>query len=107
MASRRGRAVYADSRWRVAREAVLRRAGYVQCEACGRIDTLEVHHLDPVSARSGPPAAADYDTARLRAICRPCHWAETAAANRRAMSPAEREWAALLAEPMPPTMPKA
>lgn len=94
MASKRGRAVYADPRWRRARRIVLDRANQCVCERCGRIDYLEVHHRDPVAGRWGAPVDADYDPARLEALCKPCHYAETAK-GRRAVDPA---WKALIDE---------
>lgn len=92
MSGRRGKAVYQDPRWKVARRIVLERARWCVCEKCGRIDELEVHHLDEVKSRHGAPVDADFDVRRLQAICRPCHWEETAQANRRRETPQEAAW---------------
>ena len=98
MASRRGRAVYADSRWRRVRRLALDRARG-RCERCGgAYSRLEVHHLDPVASRGGAPVEADYDLSRLAVWCRPCHFAATAEANRRPASCPE--WAELVRELM-------
>ena len=102
MSGRRGRMVYADPRWKVAREIVLRRCDY-RCERCGLTDRLEVHHLDPVKERGGMPTEADYDVSRLQALCRPCHFAETGKANRRARTKHEIDWDDLIAEMLCPT----
>ena len=93
MASKRGRVVYADPRWRRVRREVLTRAAW-RCERCGLTDILEVHHVDPVAGRRGAPVDADYDPSRLVAICKPCHWKITAK-NQRQENPA---WKALVDE---------
>ena len=98
MSGRRGRKVYTDPRWRVAREIVLRRAEGCICERCGRTDRLEVHHLDPVKNRKGDPVDVDFDPSLLQAICRPCHFQETGKANRREKTKHEIEWDAYISE---------
>ena len=71
------RAVYASLRWRHVRRKALKRANY-ECERCGRVGRLEVHHKEPL-AKGGAP----YDLRNLEVLCRPCHFAETAEQNRR------------------------
>lgn len=97
MSRQRGRKVYSDPRWKVAREFVIHRADW-KCERCGRTDRLEVHHIDPVKNRDGEPIDADFDPSNLEALCRPCHFEETGKANRRPKTRHEIEWDSYIAE---------
>ena len=90
MASRVGRKVYNDPRWRVVRLAVLKRDGY-RCTNCNRPGRLEVHHNYPVHKF---PKRDHFDPRHLRSICRTCHFAEHYLAK---VLPARREWIAYTA----------
>ena len=79
-------------RWAAARRQALDRDRY-RCRSCGRAGRLECDHVIPLE-RSGDP----YDLGNLQALCRACHIAKTAQENRRALTPAEAAWRALVAE---------
>ena len=51
--------------WRTTRAAALRRAGH-QCESCGAVETLQVHHLTYKRLRRELPTD-------LKVLCRVCH----------------------------------
>ena len=67
--SHANRAIYGTRRWRRARAAVLKRAGW-KCERCGAVGRLEVHHVEPIARSSRNP----FDPDGLKALCRPCHF---------------------------------
>jgi 5-methylcytosine-specific restriction endonuclease McrA len=51
--------------WQTTRAAALRRAGH-QCESCGAVETLQVHHLTYKRLRRELPTD-------LKVLCRVCH----------------------------------
>jgi len=78
MATPATRPIYRSKAWKLARLAVLERAGW-RCEnpKCGRAGVLEVHHR-----RSLKDGGAPFEQTNLQALCRPCHFEATAGAAR-------------------------
>ena len=81
-------------RWQAVRRAVFKRDGY-RCVECGRAGRLECDHVTPLQRE---PGQDPFDPNGLQTLCRACHMDKTAAENRRAPTPAEAAWRALVAE---------
>ena len=81
-------------RWRRVRREVLDRDGW-RCRTCGRAGRLEVDHVVPLEWGGAP-----YDAGNCQALCRPCHFAKTAAeaAAKRPPDAGREAWAELVAE---------
>ena len=62
-----GRPAASLEEWAAIRRVVIRRARW-RCQACGRGNALEVHHV--VKRAQG---GSDFDLDRLVALCRSCH----------------------------------
>lgn len=77
--------VYRRTAWQAARKATLHRDGY-RCRKCGKAGVLEVDHITPLRIDSSKP----YDLSNLQSLCRPCHFAKTAAENGKVPPSAER-----------------
>lgn len=77
--------IYHRSAWIAARKAVLHRDGY-RCRTCGKAGVLEVDHIVPLRIDSTKP----YNLSNLQSLCRPCHFAKTAAENGKLPPSAER-----------------
>ena len=90
MAGRLGKSIYATTRWRAVRRAVLDRDGW-KCRKCGGRGRMEVHHRKPL-AEGGDP----FDMAGLESICRGCHIALTTGQNRKPADPEMGQWAAYI-----------
>ena len=84
MAGRAAKGIYCTLAWARMRRRALDRDGW-RCVLCGEPGRLEVDHIQPI-AEGGAALALD----NLRTLCRGCHVAVTATANRRAV-PAEIE----------------
>ena len=83
--------------WAVVRRAVLNRDGW-RCTKCGRAGRLEVHHRTPLKE---DPDQDVYEPEGLAALCRSCHFRETAKQNRkRAPGPQAAGWRDLVGEPI-------
>ena len=83
MAGRLGKAIYNTPRWRYVRRLAFQRDSY-KCRRCERLGgRLEAHHIKALAAGGGA-----FDLANVETICRACHIAETARANRAQRSPA-------------------
>ncbi|MDE2661250.1 MAG: HNH endonuclease signature motif containing protein [Acidobacteriota bacterium] len=76
MATRNTRPIYRSKQWKLTRLFALEAARW-RCQDCGKAGVLEVHHVQPL-ADGGDPFELD----NLRVLCRPCHFAITAAATR-------------------------
>ena len=79
-------------RWGRARRQALDAAGW-RCESCGRAGRLEVDHVTPLAAGGGLWAPDNH-----QALCRPCHFAKTAAERSRPEPPEVAAWRALVDE---------
>ncbi len=80
-------------RWARARRNVLDRDGW-RCLNCGRAGRLEVDHV--IALRNG---GEPWDMGNLQTLCRaPCHFAKTAAENRKTLTPERGALAALVSE---------
>jgi 5-methylcytosine-specific restriction endonuclease McrA len=82
-----GRWALQTSEWQKVRRKALRRDGW-RCKHCGRVTTLEVHHVVPV--REAPDRA--FDLNNLLTLCRRCHAHETAAELGHKPDPERRAW---------------
>ena len=80
--------------WYVTRRAVFERDGW-RCVQCGRAGPLECDHVTPLERE---PGQDPFDPDGCQTLCRACHIEKTAAENRRAPTPAESAWRALVAE---------
>ncbi len=81
-------------RWAVVRRAVFERDRW-RCRLCGRAGRLECDHVSPLQRE---PGQDPYDWNGLQTLCRACHIEKTRRENRRELSPAERQWRALVSE---------
>ena len=81
-------------RWAAVRCHVFKRDNY-RCVMCGKPGRLECDHVTPPQRE---PGQDPYDPNGLQALCRSCHIAKTRRENRRELSPAERQWRALVSE---------
>ena len=83
--SRRHRSLDAR-RWALVRRLVFDRDGW-RCRACNRAGRLEVHHRVALEDGGEP-----YALGNLCALCRPCHFAATAAAQAEKLPAEVRAW---------------
>ena len=81
-------------RWSAVRRAVFERDGW-RCVMCGKAGRLEADHITSLQREPGQDV---YDINGLQSLCRSCHIQKTASENRRALSPDELAWRALVAE---------
>ena len=81
-------------RWARVRRAVFDRDGW-RCVRCGRAGRSECDHVIPLHF---DPGQNPYDPDGCQTLCRTCHVEKTRQENRRAPTPAESAWRALVAE---------
>ena len=77
-------------RWDVLRKLAKDRDGW-RCVKCGRAGRLEVDHIKPVHHNG-----AMWELDNLQTLCRPCHFAKSAAEQSRPKSAGELAWAELV-----------
>ena len=80
------------SRWQAVRRAVFERDGY-RCVSCEKAGKLECDHVTPLKKM---PGQNPYDPDGLQTLCRACHIAKTRRESRRALTPDEKAWQALV-----------
>lgn len=78
-------------RWERFARSIKTRDGWRCCE-CGRAGRLEVDHRVPLHLGGAP-----WDPDNCQALCRGCHFAKTAAENRRPVPPEVAAWDARIA----------
>lgn len=83
-------------RWAALRLAIFNRDGY-RCRQCGKAGRLECHHVRPLESF---PDQDPYDPDGLRALCRPCHFAATEAAQAEQQPAEVQAWRRLMKERM-------
>ena len=91
--SRHHRPLVNSRRWQHVRRAVLDRDGW-RCTSCGAPGRLEVDHVTPLWR---VPDQDPYALDGLQTLCRPCHFAKTAAENTRPPTAQETAWRDLVA----------
>lgn len=73
-------------RWDEFRREILDRDGW-RCGECGRVGSLEVHHIRPLHS-----GGDQWDPDNCRTLCRDCHKAH----HRRELTDGEKAWDTLL-----------
>ena len=76
-AGRVNRNWYRGARWRRLRRLVIEQQGG-RCADCGNVSALELHHR----TRATADPAQFFDRENVRAVCRACHFRETARERR-------------------------